>query len=89
MARSNWSNQSQVSGQSPCVDELVKTAEQVVEAVKPLIEKKMYLRNFLDKVCRCVRFFLSRFWVGLFYLETTSCKPHGVDTDNLYALLLV
>ncbi len=52
MARSNWSNQNQVSGQSPYLGDLVKAAEQIVETVKPLIEQKKYLRNFLDKVCR-------------------------------------
>lgn len=51
MSRSNWSNLNQVSGQSPYVGDLVKAAEQVVEAIKPLIEQKKYLRNFLDKVC--------------------------------------
>ncbi|KAF9446218.1 hypothetical protein P691DRAFT_761819 [Macrolepiota fuliginosa MF-IS2] len=51
MSRSNWSNLSQVSGQSPYVGDLVKMAEQVVETIKPLIEQKKYLRNFMDKVC--------------------------------------
>jgi hypothetical protein len=54
MSRSSWSNLNQVSGPSPYVGDLVKAAEQVVEIIKPLIEQKKYLRNFLDKVCRYV-----------------------------------
>ncbi|KAF7782136.1 hypothetical protein Agabi119p4_1512 [Agaricus bisporus var. burnettii] len=54
MIRSNWSTLNQVSGQSHYVGELVKAAEQVVETIKPLIEQKRYLRNFLDKVCSVV-----------------------------------
>jgi hypothetical protein len=52
MSRSNWLNLTQVSGPSPYVSDLVKAAEQAVEIIKPLIEQKKYLRNFLDKVCR-------------------------------------
>lgn len=52
MIRSNWPALNQVSGQSHYVGELVKATEQVVETIKPLIEQKRYLRNFLDKVCR-------------------------------------
>ncbi|KXN90783.1 hypothetical protein AN958_03437 [Leucoagaricus sp. SymC.cos] len=54
MSRSSWSSLNQVSGQSSYVGDLVKAAEQVVEVVKPLIEQKKYLRNFLDKVCSLV-----------------------------------
>jgi hypothetical protein len=52
MSRLNWSNLDQVSGQSHYVGDLVKATEQVVETIKPLVEQKKYLRNFLDKVCR-------------------------------------
>lgn len=51
MSRSNWSSLNQVSGQSSYVGDLVKTAEQIVEVIKPLVEQKKYLRNLLDKVC--------------------------------------
>jgi len=54
MSRANWSSLNQVSGQSPYVGDLVKTTEQVVEVIKPLMEQKKYLRNFLDKTCRYV-----------------------------------
>ena len=54
MSRLNWSSLNQVSGQSSYVGDLVKTAEQIVEVIKPLVEQKKYLRNLLDKVCRYV-----------------------------------
>ncbi|KAF9523511.1 Vps53-like protein [Crepidotus variabilis] len=49
LTRTSWSAVNQVSGQSPCTNDLVKAAEQVVELIKPLIEQKKYLRNFFDK----------------------------------------
>lgn len=54
MARTAWPNVNQVSGQSAYAGELVNAAEQVVDALKPLVEQKKYLRNFLDKSCRFV-----------------------------------
>jgi hypothetical protein len=52
MARSSWATLKQVSGQSAYTADLVNAVEQVVESVKPLVEQKKYLRNFLDKACR-------------------------------------
>ena len=52
MSRTSWSTVNQVSGQSPYTDELVKTAEQLVVVIKPLVEQKKYLKNFFDKACR-------------------------------------
>ncbi|KZP34522.1 hypothetical protein FIBSPDRAFT_924022 [Athelia psychrophila] len=49
MARTVWSTLNQVSGQSTYVSELVTAVEGVVEAMKPRIEQKKYLRNVLDK----------------------------------------
>ncbi|KAI0929946.1 hypothetical protein AcV5_006778 [Taiwanofungus camphoratus] len=49
MTRSSWASLKSVSGQSAYVEELIKSIEQVVETVKPLVEQKKYLRNFLDK----------------------------------------
>ena len=44
----------QVTGHSPYVDDLINIVDQVVELVRPLVEQKKYLRNFLDKACRLV-----------------------------------
>jgi hypothetical protein len=52
LARTSWTNVNQVSGQSAYSGELVKSAEQVVEIVKPLVEQKKYLRNLFDKASR-------------------------------------
>lgn len=54
MSRIAWTTVNLVSGQSSYVDDLVKAIEQVVDAVKPLIEQKKYARNFFDKAARCV-----------------------------------
>jgi len=52
LGRTSWSTISQVSGPSPYTGELVKSAEQVIEFIKPLIEQKKYLRNIFDKASR-------------------------------------
>jgi hypothetical protein len=52
LSRTSWSTVNQVSGQSPYTDELVKSAEQLVVVIKPLVEQKKYLKNFFDKACR-------------------------------------
>lgn len=65
MTRSSWASLKSVSGQSAYVEELIKSIEQVVETVKPLVEQKKYLRNFLDKASRFVMaslFYLSCLW---------------------------
>ena len=54
MSRTSWSTVNQVSGPSPYTDELVKSAEQLVVVIKPLVEQKKYLKNFFDKACRSV-----------------------------------
>ncbi|KAJ3855242.1 Vps53-like protein [Lentinula lateritia] len=54
MSRSVWSNLNHVSGPSAYTAELVRTAEQIVEALKPTVEQKKYLRNFLDKACSLI-----------------------------------
>ncbi|KAJ3999292.1 Vps53-like protein [Lentinula boryana] len=54
MSRSVWSNLNHVSGPSPYTGELVRTTEQVVEALKPMVEQKKYLRNFFDKACSLI-----------------------------------
>lgn len=52
MARSPWSTQKLVSGQSAYVADLLSAIEQVMDTAKPLIEQKKYLRNFFDKAAR-------------------------------------
>ena len=52
MSRTTWSTLSLVSGQSGYVDDLTQAIEHVMNTVKPLIEQKRYLRNFLDKASR-------------------------------------
>ncbi|KAJ7217738.1 Vps53-like protein [Mycena pura] len=54
MSRSAWGTLKQVTGPSIYVAELLNAIEQVVESVKPLVEQKKYLRNFLDKACSLV-----------------------------------
>ena len=49
MSRTAWATQKSVSGKSPYVDDLVRAVEQLVDAVKPLVEQKKYLRNLMDK----------------------------------------
>lgn len=58
LSRVNWSVMNQVTGHSPYVDDLTNATDQVVELVKPLVEQKKYLRNFLDKACSLI---LTRF----------------------------
>ena len=41
-----------VTGHSPFMDDITQAAEQVAESIKPLVEQKKYLRNFLDKASR-------------------------------------
>ena len=32
--------------------DLIKSADQVIDTIKPLVDQKKYLRNLLDKACR-------------------------------------
>lgn len=52
MTRTSWASLKSVSGQSAYIDDLVGAVEQVVDTVRPLVEQKKYLRNFLDKASR-------------------------------------
>ncbi|KAI0084909.1 Vps53-like protein [Irpex rosettiformis] len=54
MSRTMWSSLDLVSGPSPYVDEIVKSVEQVTDVIKPLIEQKKYVRNYLDKAAGLV-----------------------------------
>ncbi|KAF8893571.1 Vps53-like protein [Infundibulicybe gibba] len=74
MARTSWNSVNQVSGQSAYADELVKAAEQVIEAVKPLVEQKRYVRNLLDKACSLL---LSKFTNSL--VKSRPLKEIGAE----------
>jgi vacuolar protein sorting-associated protein 53 len=52
MSKMSWGSLNQVTGQSSYVGELINSAEQYVETIKPLIEQKKYMRNFFDKASR-------------------------------------
>ncbi|KAF9073619.1 Vps53-like protein [Rhodocollybia butyracea] len=54
MSRSVWSSLNHVSGPSAYTGDLLRTVEQVVEALKPTVEQKKYLRNFFDKACSLI-----------------------------------
>ncbi|KAN0091332.1 Vps53-like, N-terminal domain containing protein [Tylopilus felleus] len=49
LSRVNWGAMNHVTGHSPFMDDITQAAEQVAESIKPLVEQKKYLRNFLDK----------------------------------------
>lgn len=49
MGRTAWPTLNQVSGQSAYVADLVTAVEGVVDAVRPLVEQKKYLKNLFDK----------------------------------------
>ncbi|KAH7913280.1 Vps53-like protein [Hygrophoropsis aurantiaca] len=74
MSRIQWSTLSQVSGQSSYVTDLANMAEQVADAVKPMVEQKKYLRNFLDKACSLV---LTRFTNAL--VKSRPLKEIGAE----------
>ncbi|KAJ7594544.1 Vps53-like protein [Mycena floridula] len=51
MSRTSWPALNQVTGQSAYITDLIRSAEKVLETIKPLIEQKKYLRNLFDKAC--------------------------------------
>lgn len=59
MARTSWLTLNQVSGQSSYVSELVNAVEGIIEATKPRIEQKKYLKNILDKASRSAASFFQ------------------------------
>lgn len=52
MIKTQWGALDTVSGESHYVSDLVKAVGSVLEAVRPHIEQKKYLRNFYDKAAR-------------------------------------
>ena len=83
MSRTSWSTVNQVSGPSPYTDELVKSAEQLVVVIKPLVEQKKYLKNFFDKACRSV--FMLHPFMARQYSPTAqchSCQVHKLSCEK-------
>lgn len=62
MVRTAWTSLAQVVGPSAYTSDLVRVAEQVIEAVKPRIEQKKYLRNLFDKAYNLI---LTKFTTSL------------------------
>ncbi|KAJ7495902.1 Vps53-like protein [Mycena galericulata] len=88
MARSSWANLQQVSGPSPYTAELVTAVEQVVESVKPLIEQKRYLRNFLDKACSLIIAKFTNALVKSRPLKEIGAEQLLIDLQTVKACLL-
>lgn len=59
IARTAWSQLNLVSGPSKNVLDLIQVIENVVQAVRDLLERPKYTRNFLDKAARFVLFTLN------------------------------
>lgn len=87
MARTTWSNVSQVSGQSPYAGELVTATGQVVEALKPLVEQKKYLRNFLDKACNFILVKFTNCLVKSRPLKEIGAEQLLIDLQTVKAYL--
>ena len=60
MSRANWAATNHVTRHSLFMDDITQATEQVAEFIKPLVEQKKYLRNFLDKASRLVLQWASR-----------------------------
>lgn len=54
MSRISWGAMNHVTGHSLFIDDITQATEQVAAFIKPLVEQKKYLRNYLDKASRLV-----------------------------------
>ncbi|KAJ6594211.1 Vps53-like protein [Mycena capillaripes] len=88
MARSSWATLKQVSGQSAYTVDLVNAIEQVVESVKPLVEQKKYLRNFLDKACSLILAKFTNSLVKSRPLKEIGAEQLLIDLQSVKACLL-
>ncbi|KAJ7497608.1 Vps53-like protein [Mycena latifolia] len=88
MARSSWATLKQVSGQSAYTADLVNAVEQVVESVKPLVEQKKYLRNFLDKACSLILAKFTNALVKSRPLKEIGAEQLLIDLQTVKACLL-
>ncbi|KAJ7772691.1 Vps53-like protein [Mycena maculata] len=88
MSRSSWATLKQVSGPSPYTADLVTAVEQVVESVKPLVEQKKYLRNFLDKACSLILAKFTNSLVKSRPLKEIGAEQLLIDLQTVKACLL-
>ncbi|KAJ6500190.1 Vps53-like protein [Mycena vitilis] len=88
MARCPWATLKQVSGQSAYTVDLVNAIEQVVESVKPLVEQKKYLRNFLDKASSLVLAKFTNALVKSRPLKEIGAEQLLIDLQAVKACLL-
>ncbi|KAJ7902181.1 Vps53-like protein [Mycena olivaceomarginata] len=88
MSRSSWATLKQVSGQSAYTVDLVNAVEQVVESVKPLVEQKKYLRNFLDKACSLILAKFTNSLVKSRPLKEIGAEQLLIDLQAVRACLL-
>ncbi|KAJ7899048.1 Vps53-like protein [Mycena leptocephala] len=88
MSRSPWLTLKQVSGQSAYTVDLVNAIEQVVESVKPLVEQKKYLRNFLDKACSLILAKFTNSLVKSRPLKEIGAEQLLIDLQAVKACLL-
>ncbi|KAJ7045845.1 Vps53-like protein [Mycena alexandri] len=88
MARSSWATLKQVSGQSAYTADLVNGIDQVVESVKPLVEHKKYLRNFLDKASSLILAKFTNSLVKSRPLKEIGAEQLLIDLQTVKACLL-
>ncbi|KAJ7346960.1 Vps53-like protein [Mycena albidolilacea] len=88
MSRSSWATLKQVSGQSAYTVDLVNAVEQVVDSVKPLVEQKKYLRNFLDKACSLILAKFTNCLVKSRPLKEIGAEQLLIDLQAVRACLL-
>ncbi|KAJ7747224.1 Vps53-like protein [Mycena metata] len=88
MTRSSWTTLKQVSGQSAYTADLVNAVDQVVESVKPLVEQKKYLRNFLDKASSLILAKFTNSLVKSRPLKEIGAEQLLIDLQTVKACLL-
>ncbi|CAK5281328.1 unnamed protein product [Mycena citricolor] len=88
MTRSPWSNLQQVASQSAYVADLTSAIEQVTDCVRPLIEQKKYLRNYLDKACSLILAKFTNALVRSRPLREIGAEQLMIDLKPVKACLL-
>ncbi|KAH9484873.1 Vacuolar protein sorting-associated protein 53-like protein [Psilocybe cubensis] len=88
LSRMSWSSINQVSGPSPYTGELVKSAEQVVEYIKPRIEQKKYLRNIFDKASSIILVKFTNSLVRSRPLKEIGAEQLLIDLQTIKAFLV-
>ncbi|KAH9942364.1 Vps53-like protein [Epithele typhae] len=88
LSRTPWQNLKHVSGQSAYVPELTNAVEQVLDAVKPLVEQKRYLRNFFDKAASTISAKFTNALVRSRPLMEIGAEQLLIDLQAIKACLL-